>query len=65
MGAFEIVGQAHIHVDAGDGVLFALVAIGKNNGILQILDADTVDIKVSVVPEILYIFQYYLLLPIR
>lgn len=64
MRAFEIVGQAHIHIDTGNSALFALVAVGEYNWVADILYADAVNVEISVIPLILNIFQYYLLLPI-
>lgn len=64
MRAFEVMGQTHIHIDTGNGALLALVAVGQDDGISDILDADAVNVKVSVIPLTLNIFQYYLLLPI-
>lgn len=64
MRAFEVMGQAHIHIDTGNSALFALVAVGENDGVADIFDTDAVNVEVSMIPLILNIFQYYLLLPI-
>jgi hypothetical protein len=41
--ALEIVGQIHVHVESGDGVLLAAAAVADFNRMANILDAHLVD----------------------
>ena len=47
--ALEVMGQVHVHVEGGYGVLFTIIAIAHPHRMADILDADPVDGDASAV----------------
>ena len=57
VGALEVVGQIDIHVEVGDGVLFAAAAVTDAHRVADILDAHLVDGDAAGIRQALYIFH--------
>jgi hypothetical protein len=55
--ALEIVGQRHVHVEVGDGVLVAAGAVTHAHRVVHVLDADLVDRDLARVGAALDVFD--------
>jgi hypothetical protein len=49
--------KVHIHVDRGVDRLSSMGAVQDDDGVLEPLDADLLDIDVSFVPLVLYVYH--------
>jgi hypothetical protein len=56
MRPFEIVGEVHIHIEVGHGLLFTAASIPDPHRVEYVLDADLVDRYPPEVGSALYIF---------
>ncbi len=50
VGAFEVMGEVDIHIDAGDRMLNTLGLIENSDGVPDVFHADFVDLNSSMVP---------------
>ncbi len=57
VGALEVMRQIHIHVEAGDGVLFAAAAIKNANRVANVFDTDLIDRDVTGIFAVLHVFN--------